>query len=405
MIKKLQGKLIALAMAALLALLIVIVISMNVINYNTVIAEADQTLSMMANNSGSFPDFAENKHFSNMSPELPYESRYFSVLLGKNSEVLQANTGRIKAVDTEQAINYATQVAAGKKDRGFVDDYRFLRYSEGTATRITFLDCGRKIETCQTFLVISCSISAAGLVLFFFVVLFFSNRIIRPVAESYEKQKQFITNAGHELKTPLTIIRADADVLEMELGENEWLTDIQQQAERLAGLTNDLVYLSRMEERTDDLPMIEFPVSDVIGETAASFKALAQTQGKTFRCEIQPMLSVRGNEKAIRQLVSILLDNALKYSPENGAIRLSLERQTKTVQLSVYNTTENVISKESLTLLFERFYRMDQSRNSQTGGYGIGLSVAKAIVQAHNGRIQAKTEDGNSLQITVALPA
>lgn len=404
MIRKLRIKFIALSMMALFILLSVIVASMNILNYNAVVAEADNMLSILANNSGAFPDFDENNRPHNMSPETPYESRYFSVLLGEKGDALQADTGRIKAVDTNQAINYATQVIAENKESGFVGEYRFVCHSEGLGTRITFLDCGRKLNAFQTFLLISTGMALVGYALFFFVILFFSGKIIRPVTESYEKQKRFITDAGHEIKTPLTIIKADVDVLEMEFGENEWLTDIQKQTKRLATLTNDLVYLSRMEEANDSMQMIEFPFSDVVSEAASSFQALAQTQGKVFQCKIQPMLSLTGNEKAIHQLVSILLDNALKYSPNNGTVSLVLERQNKTVQLSVFNTTENLIPKEKLNLLFERFYRIDPSRNSQTGGYGIGLSVAKAIVAAHNGRIQAKTEDGRSLQITVTLP-
>ena len=152
------------------------------------------------------------------------------------------------------------------------------------------------------------------------------------------------------------------------------------------------------------MQMIEFPFSDVVTETASSFQSLAQTQEKDFQCQIQPMLTLRGNEKAIGQLVSILLDNALKYSPVNGTVSLSVEKQNRTLYLIVYNTTVNEIVKENLPLLFDRFYRTDPSRNSQTGGYGIGLSVAKAIVTAHNGKIQATTEDGHSLQITAVFP-
>lgn len=404
MIKKLQSKLIALSMVALFTLLSVLVISMNILNYNAIIVEADQTLSIIANNRGIFPNFEENKRPPNMSPEAPYENRYFSVLFGKNEEVLQVDTGRIKAVDSEKALSYAEEVISEKGERGFIDSYRFVCYMEGDATRVTFLDCGRKLDAFKTFLFISCGMSFVGYLLFFFVILYFSNRIIHPVTESYEKQKRFITNAGHEIKTPLTIIKADVDVLEMELGENEWLADIQAQADRLTTLTNDLVYLSRMEEANDSLQMIEFPFSDVVHETALSFKALAQTQNKVFQQKIQPFLSITGNEKAIRQLVNILLDNALKYSPDNGTIILKLENQNKAVRLSVFNTTENRIPKESINLLFERFYRIDQSRNSLTGGYGIGLSVAKAIVEAHNGRIEGETKDGHSLQITAVFP-
>ena len=404
MIKKLRVKFITLSMLTLFVLLSVILTSVNVLNYYAVIAEATDTLSLRANNRGVFPDFDNNDKPRDMSPETPYESRYFSVLLNENGDILQTNTGKIKAVDSGQAITYAEQVLKKDADSGFVNSYRFLRYSENNKTRILFLDCGRKLNAFYTFLYISIGIALVGYALFFFVILFFSGRIIRPVQESYEKQKRFITDAGHEIKTPLTIIQADADVLEMDVGENEWLADIQKQAKRLSGLTNDLVYLSRMEEAQDTMQMIEFPFSDVVSEAAASFQSLAQTQGKTFLCEVPPMLSFTGNEKAIHQLVSLLLDNALKYSPDNGTVSLTVEKQNKALQLSVFNTTADFIAKEQLSLLFERFYRTDPSRNSQTGGYGIGLSVAKAIVSAHNGKIQAKTEDGYSLKVIVTLP-
>lgn len=405
MIRKLQRRLIAVAMTALLILLTVILAIIHVINYNKLVTEADTMLTMMAGNRGSFPDFSDNKRPPDMSPEAPYEARYFSVLIGKNSEILQVDTGRIKAVDTAQAASYATKVAAGTADRGFMKDFRFVRYAEDTAVRITFLDCGRKLDTFRGGVSVSCAVSLLGLSLFFLVVLFFSNRIIRPVAESYEKQKQFITNAGHEIKTPLTIIRADTDVLEMELGDNEWLTDIRQQTQRLTGLTNDLIYLARMEEANKDLPMTRLPVSELVRETAESFHALAQTREKTLCCQIQPALYLQGNENAVCQLVGILLDNALKYSPAHSSIRLTLEKQGKAVQLSVCNQTEMPVTKEQLSRLFERFYRADAARNSQTGGYGIGLSMAKAIADAHHGKIQAKTEDGRSLHITVSIPA
>ena len=340
-----------------------------------------------------------------MSPEIPYESRYFSVTLdSKTGSVIQAETSRIVSVDTTQAIEYAKNVLCEGNRRGFADSFRYVIRTEDTFIRITFLDCGRKLNAFQNFLLASAGMSLAGYLVVFALIAFFSNRIIRPISESYEKQKRFITDAGHEIKTPLTIINADADVLAMELGENEWLEDIQKQAKRLTALTNDLVMLSRMEEAENTMPMIEFPFSDVVTETASSFQALAQTQEKVFQCQIQPMLTLRGNEKAIGQLVSILLDNALKYSPVNGTVSLTVEKQNRMLCLSVYNTTTNEITKENLPLLFDRFYRTDPSRNSQTGGYGIGLSVAKAIVTAHNGKIHASTEDGHSLQITVVFP-
>lgn len=409
MIRQIKVKFIALSMAALLVLLAVIVTGMNAINYNSVVSDADETLSLLSKNSGRFPDFSDPDFIDrelprHMTPETPYESRYFSVLLDGNSNVVQTDTSRIKAIDPNSAIEYAGAVVDSGKEAGFVGKYRFLCYVEENSTRIVFLDCGRKIDAFHDFLIASIGMALAGYAFFFFVILFFSGRIIRPVTESYEKQRRFITDAGHEIKTPLAIIQADVDVLGMDLEENEWLEDIRKQTRRLADLTNDLVYLSRMEESGSALQMIEFPVSDVVAETASSFQALAQTQNKTFRLDIQPMLSLVGDEKSIRQLVNILLDNALKYSPEGGEVSVSLHRQARQLRLTVRNTVREPIPKEQLPHLFERFYRVDSSRSAQTGGYGIGLSVAKAIVSAHSGKISAASPTPDSLEMTVQLP-
>lgn len=409
MIKKLRMKFIALSMAALFILLTMILSGINIINYKTVVSEADDTLYLLARNKGDFPNM-DNKIPAPMprgiSPETPYESRYFSVLLDKQNHIIQTDTGKIKSVDTDLAMDYASQVISSNKTQGFIENYRFVSFSEDNgSTRITFLDCRLKIHSFRTFLLVSFAMALIGYLLFFFFILFFSGKIIRPVAESYEKQKRFITDAGHEIKTPLTIIRADIDVLEMDCEENEWLQDIKKQTDRLTALTNDLVYLARMEEEDNTIPKFEFPFSDVVYEAASSFQALAQIQEKEFICHIQPMLTFTGNDKAIHQLVGILLDNALKYSPKNGRITLTVEKHNRSLMLSVYNTTVNPVNKSELPLIFERFYRMDPSRDSKSGGYGIGLSVAKAIVSAHKGKILADTADEHSLQITVIFPS
>ena len=188
----------------------------------------------------------------------------------------------------------------------------------------------------------------------------------------------------------------------MDIGENEWLRDIQSQTKRLAELTNSLVFLSRMEEQPH-VEKIPFPVSDVVQEMAEGFEALAKARGKTLTCRISPMLSMNGDEKSIRQLVSILLDNAVKYTDDQGRIEITLERQKNTLCLKVFNTAE-AVHRENLPHLFEHFYRTDKSRNSQTGGYGLGLSIALAIVNAHKGKITAATQDEKSLLITVSFP-
>ena len=253
--------------------------------------------------------------------------------------------------------------------------------------------------------------SLIGLIAVFFVILYFAGRIVRPVAESYEKQKRFITDAGHEIKTPLAIIKANIDLMDMELDNKkvdkdelrENLGDINDQVDRLTGLTNDLVYLSRMEEAENSLVMTDVPLSDIVAETAASFEPLAEEQGKAISTDIEEMISVQGSTKELEKLLSILLENAIKYSipPE---IKLVLRKEGKNAVLEVSNNTESELTNEQLSHVFERFYRMDSSRNSQTGGHGIGLSMANAIANAHGGHISARTTNGHDFTVTAAIP-
>ena len=445
MIKKLRIKFIVLSMVAVFVLIAIVVAGMNIINYRAVVREAEDTLTYLSQNKGTFPDmdpgnmpegnggifrpgeFGEIPQNGNddssdfagqngmgqgggpalpsgMSPETPYESRFFSVLLSEDGEIIMTDINRIASVSQEEAEEYALDILSSKKEKGFIEDYLFAKSEEDECVRITFLDCGRKLDSFNKFLTISLIVAAVGYVLFFFVIFFFSKKIIRPVAESYEKQKRFITDAGHEIKTPLAIIKADADVLEMDNEGNEWIEDIQKQTERLTSLTNDLVSLARMEESGAAEQKSELALSELVEEEATAYQMLAQSGEKKLNLQIQPALFVNGNEKSLRRLVNILMDNAMKYSPENTEVSLQLKKNGKQIRLSVQNKTTSEISKENLELLFDRFYRMDSSRNSETGGHGIGLSMAKAIAEAHGGKISASSTDGSSLKIEVVLP-
>ncbi len=405
MITKLRRKLILAAMASLLAVLAAVIIAAGVLNYRSIVTEADQKLQILVDNNGDFPEEIRGKGFRDFSPEMTFESRYFSVDLADDNTVESCNTGSIAAVDTSQAIAYADQVLRSGKTAGFVDTYRYMVYvdEEGTS-HICFLSCHRELESFHSFVFTSIVVSLIGSLAVFVLLLITSSRIVRPVAESYEKQKRFITDAGHELKTPLTIINADAEVLEMDYGENEWLTDIRSQTERLTELTNNLVFLARMEEQQNQTEMIEFSLSEAADEAADDYYTVAMMKGKNLTADIEPDLKMKGDEKSIRRLMAIFLDNAVKYTDENGTIRLTLDRWKGQLRLQVYNSTEH-IERASLEHLFDRFYRTDQSRSSKTGGYGLGLSIAAAIAAAHNGKVTASTEDEKSLLITVTFPA
>ena len=408
MIKKLRIKLILVSMLSLLVVLLVIVGSINLLNVHRMVDEADGVLDILAKHDGRLPmqeeftDLEDSPTYT--SSEVPYESRYFFVLLDENEGVIATNIERIAAVDQETAVEYAQVALDSEKDRGFVGEYRYTVQEEDDGVRISFLDCGRRISMCRAFALNSLWISLLGMLAVFLLMMLASGRIIKPVSDSYEKQKQFITDAGHEIKTPLAIIDADAGLIEIENGSNEWLKDIQTQVRRLTGLTNDLIYLARMEEGQGQQEIINFPLSDVVEEQVRSFQALAIQKNRKFVSHIQPMLTLHGDEKMISQLVSILLDNAIKYSDTGGEIRVMLEKQGRAVHLSVLNTVES-INQQELAHLFDRFYRTDRSRNSKTGGYGIGLSIASAVAAAHKGKILATSRDGHSLLITVILSA
>lgn len=408
MMNKLKIKFILLAMVTIALLLAVIISGMNLINYNSVIEEADKTLSFLSQNEGTFPESDKKPNDRlppHMSPETPYESRFFWVLSDDSGNVISTDVGKISSVDEVEAVKYAEYVQSKKSDSGFAGSFRYIVKREQTGIRITFLDCGRKLDSFYSFLYASIFMAVIGLIAGFFVIFILSGKIIKPIAESQEKQKQFITDAGHELKTPLTIINANVDILEMELGEqNESLADIKDQTLRLRSLTDDLVLLTRMEEAADKMQRIDFPVSEVVSDATHPFFSLTKIQGKKLTCHIQPLLSLNGNDKAISKLVSILLDNAIKYSAEGSEIELRLTGQGHSIILTVSNTTEHEIKPDQLERIFDRFYRADTSRNSESGGHGIGLSVAKSIVNAHNGKICAEISGTDIFKISAVFP-
>ena len=443
MIKKLRLKFIFISMLSITIVMVLLIGAINIMNYRSVVNGADKILAMLNDGGGRFPGMGRNTdpnssrsprrssrnesdfirrmtrsisgEDSENSPELRYESRFFSVTLNLKGEVKSTRTDRISAVDSETAAEMAKEIYNSGKVVGFSGDYRFRKTVNTKNDTILFIfyDCGRSLSNVRSFLFISILISFIFLLLVYALITLFSRAAIMPAAEAYEKQRQFITDAGHELKTPLAIINADADVLEMELGgdgeeetSNEWLTDIRKQTARLTELTGNLIYLAKTEEGTREaFTFVDFPVSDVIAQEAESFKGPAQAAGKNIDIKIEENLSMNGDQKAIRQLVDIFLDNAIKYSPEGTTISVKLRKTGRYVGLSVTNSTITPVTKEHIKHMFDRFYRTDESRNSDTGGYGIGLSIAKSIVEIHKGKISANSQDGSKLTMSAVMPS
>lgn len=495
MLKKLRRKFIAIAMLSVSIVLIAIVGTINIANYISTNEALDARLKLIAGNGGTFPDLLEQKNMGvegnktdsinngtstrkeppsgktdiqppedmnqadlkdnnlkdnglkendlkrhGISPESQFDTRYFTVTINSKGDVENIDTSKIASVSSENAAEYAKKLwKSGKKGdgkSGFAESCKYLTVDEDGSTMYIFLSCQRELSTIKTYILASVGISVFGLVVVFVMIYFFSGKILKPVSESYEKQKRFITDASHEIKTPLTIIDANTEVIEMMEGENEWTSSTRKQVARLTSLTEKLVFLSRMDEEATKLEMLEFSLTDAILDTAEPFKTVARTKGKKLTIDVTDGILYTGDEKTIRQLVSILLDNAMKYSGCSSAsfeksninktnlnkttqtqndcvttinqapeIEISLKPSGKNRIITVWNTVDETanIKKGRQDMLFERFYRTDTSHNSKTGGFGIGLSAAYAIVKAHKGKITAESKDGRSIKFTIVL--
>ncbi len=411
MLRKLRVKFIAIAMISIFVVLAVILAVINIVNYVNVDKNANQILDILVQNEGVFP-----KSFDNIgiSEETPYNTRFFCVTLEKKTgDVLYVDTSSISAIDYDTAIEYAQEVFNSGKTTGYINGFKYnssvkiieyptskTNYNFACRTYI-FLDWSSQLSYFRYFLIVSISVCVAGFVLVFLFVVLFSKAVMRPVAESYEKQRRFITDAGHELKTPITIIDANTEVIEMTQGESEWTDSIKNQVKRLTSLTEQITYLAKMEEGTDKVKFTDFSLSDAVQETVDQYKAYVISSGKTLNTKIENNISYNGDEQSIRQVVSLLLDNALKYSNKQGTIGITLQKSGH-ITLQVSNTTDFIPAGKH-DEFFDRFYRGDNSRNSHTGGQGIGLSIVKAVVQSHGGKVTCSSPDGKSVNFTIVL--
>jgi len=240
----------------------------------------------------------------------------------------------------------------------------------------------------------------AAIILIFFLSIFLARKIVNPLEESYQNQKQFISDAGHELKTPIAVINTSAELLSRELGENTWLANIQYENDHMGALVTQMLELAHTENTVPPMERLDF--SRLAAGETLPFESIAFEKGLRFVCRITESIHVQGNAAQLRQLISILLDNALHHCTENGEIAFSLYAERNTFFLSVANDGDE-IPPESRDKIFERFYRADSARNSEDKRYGLGLAIARAIVTAHHGNIQVQCHDGK-VDFTVAIP-
>ena len=408
MIHTLRRKFMIVSMSVVTIVLIAILGTINLYNLKSMHDSADQILQILSENQGTFPmrkpEEGEKKPGERplISEETPYESRYFTVIF-ENDTVLTINTRNTISVDQSQALTYAETVLQDNRSKGSYADFRYAITQHNGLTYVIFLDQSRSLHTFYGTLKTSATVAGISLVSIAVLLYFASSLAIAPIVESDRRQKQFITDASHELKTPLTIISADVDLLEMEQGETEWSKDLKEQSARMKELTESLIMLARMDEGNTHMNFVDLPLSDVLEETIQLFHASALTHHLHIISDIAPMLSMHADSGAITRLCSILMDNAIKYAKENTDIHAQLKKDGHDIHLIITNISESDLSEHDLHHLFDRFYRPDASRNSSTGGSGLGLAMAKEIVQAHKGTIKAEMHD-HALTIHITFP-
>lgn len=394
MFNRLRLMFVAFTMAAVVIILAIIITLINVLNYKSVAVTADEVLDSLAQYGGRFPSDMPRPG-GGLTVETPYETRYFSVLVTSELKAYP-DTSMISKVDIEQAISYTQAVLNSGSTRGYVDEYRFYVTKLDSNYLFIFMDCGRLLTAADNFLSLSIIISVSCALVVAAVLVLLSKKIVAPIANSYLRQKEFITNASHELKTPLTIISANSEIIELEAGKSESTESIQRQVARMAAMIKNMSALAVLEESGAKRDVTKFDFSEAVRDTAGHILRTAESRGRKTHTEIDEGIEYTGDEDLIRQLTNILLDNALKYSVFE--ITVSLTENKNRIELVVKNDTAG-IEKGNLDKCFGRFYRADSARASGTEGSGIGLSVAKEITGIHKGKITAFSPDGHEFII------
>lgn len=397
----LRKKFVCISMGIVSSVLILMAVIINLSTFLQINTNANEIIQLLVENDGRFPQASE-KLPPRFSAETPYATRFFAVKLDHDKELIASDTRNIHLVNAESAMVYAQEALDSGKNSDFIQNYKYQIVEQDFGTLLIFLDCAQELSMLHTSILSSAAICLIAMMSILILLVILSKKAVAPIVESYQKQQQFITNITHELKTPLAIIKTNTEVLEMEHDSSNWTDSIHNQISRLNELVNYLVSLSKLEEDSGNSLKVDFSISDAIEESVQPFLLLAQNNNKQIDCTISSGITYCGDEQSIRLLISILMENAIKYSTENSTISITLKPYKNRVRLEVKNAAKD-LSIQKYDLLFERFYRMEASRNSKSGGFGIGLAMAKTIVKNHNGSIKAESNDGKHMLFKITL--
>ena len=423
MFNKTRRKIVFTVVFSLLVLMLVTLTTIYVSNRIALDRESREMLSMYAERfslesqslppeAGQRPDDAPENRPGDMNgpPEGPDDgpgrnepefrlSTFYSVAYSKDGEVLAVNSGQSGLQTEESLLETASSILNKGKKSGKVGNMTYLVEKRDDYTLVAMID--RTIsDNNQTLLFRQMLIiGSAALVVLIIISIFVAHKIVRPLEENDKRQKRFVSDAGHELKTPIAVISANSELLKREVGQSEWLDNIDYENERMSDLVKQLLALSKAEN--GEIPKETVDFSKLVDGEVLPFETLAFEKEKQIESDTDPGIFVEGNPSQLRQLVSILLDNALSHGTTD-TIGLSLHKEKHRATLTVSNGACEM-SAEQLSRLFERFYRADEARNESDAHYGLGLSIAKAVVEAHGGQIRAEYKDGKAV-FTVSLP-
>lgn len=399
MIKRLNRKFLLISASSIFAVILVIFVMISLLNISSTNATLDELTDSLSLGDGRFSDMPLQRP-DRFGPEVRFSTRHFTVWFDRDEEPFLVDTEFIHAVDAAEAADYAQDVLDKGNDRGWYSHYRYKVYDTSLGSAVVFVDGSSNLSSLYQSLGITLVVLISASLVILLLIALISKRVMKPVAESYEKQKQFITDANHELKTPLTLILTNLDIAQQELGENEWLEDIRAEGQRMTGLVNQLVALSRMDEDARPVELRKLAFSELVSDTVSEFAPLIAQKQKQLQVQIDPGIICTGDEVLLRRVVSILMDNAAKYCDDGGTITVRLQKQRQVV-LQVENTYAQV-GNVPLNKLFDRFYRADKAR-TYTGSFGIGLSMAKSIAEKHHGQICAYQKDSATIGFKFTL--
>ncbi|MBQ9277937.1 MAG: HAMP domain-containing histidine kinase [Lachnospiraceae bacterium] len=367
-----------------------------------------------ADNANDRYDFNQNrsdnnrKNFRLFDPVLNEDDRlsavYFVVRLDDNNEVIFSDLSKISTVDEEAASEYAKKVIEEGKEKGKLDDFKYVVSDspDGHGKTIVFLDIKSESQSILAVAVVSVGIGVLCWISMLLLIIALSKKAIRPIAANIERQKQFITDAGHEIKTPLAIILANTEAMELHNGESKWSKNIRKQTTRLSELMQRMLSLAKMDEGTAKLKFEDLDITKIVNDSVSSFKESAKQKNVTIEKDIEENVICKVDKESVTQLINILTDNAVKYADEDSIINVKLKKHDKHMKLSISNTCSNLpdVPPEKM---FDRFYKGDSARTQKSGGFGIGLSVAQAVAESHKGTIKATYPTENTIKFDVEI--